>query len=122
MQVRLPGPVDVVADAGPRPVHGLRRMTVLATPALRCGEVVQSPPENAGLAGDDRLPGCGRRRRCGRPGDGRGEDGDRLRAAARPSARCQHRLVPLSVSRGGEVPPGSPRSPHGLWRPVLGRR
>ena len=31
MQVRLLGPVDVVADAGPRPVHGLRRMAVLAT-------------------------------------------------------------------------------------------
>jgi DNA-binding SARP family transcriptional activator len=42
MQVRLLGPVDVVADGGPRPVPGLRRMAVLATLALRCGEVVST--------------------------------------------------------------------------------
>jgi DNA-binding SARP family transcriptional activator len=40
MQVRLLGPVDVVVDGGPRPVPGLRRMAVLATLALHCGEVV----------------------------------------------------------------------------------
>jgi hypothetical protein len=32
--------VDVVVEGGPRPVHGLRRMAVLATLALHCGEVV----------------------------------------------------------------------------------
>lgn len=37
MQVRLLGPVDVVVEGGPRPVHGLRRMAVLATLALHCG-------------------------------------------------------------------------------------
>ena len=42
MQVRLLGPVDVAADDGPRPVHGLRRMAVLATLALHCGEVVST--------------------------------------------------------------------------------
>ena len=42
MQVRLLGPVDVVVDGEPRPVHGLRRMAVLATLALHCGEVVST--------------------------------------------------------------------------------
>jgi DNA-binding SARP family transcriptional activator/tetratricopeptide (TPR) repeat protein len=42
MQVRLLGPVDVVADGGPRPVPGLRRKAVLATLALHCGEVVST--------------------------------------------------------------------------------
>ena len=42
MQVRLLGPVDVVVEGGPRPVHGLRRMAVLATLALHCGEVVST--------------------------------------------------------------------------------
>ena len=42
MQVRLLGPVDVAADDGPRPVHGLRRMAVLATLALHCGEIVST--------------------------------------------------------------------------------
>ena len=42
MQVRLLGPVDVVVDDGPRPVHGLRRMALLATLALHCGEVVST--------------------------------------------------------------------------------
>jgi DNA-binding SARP family transcriptional activator len=40
MQVRLLGPVDVVVDGESRPVHGLRRTTVLAALALRHGEVV----------------------------------------------------------------------------------
>src|SRR5882724_2879803 len=41
MQVRLLGPVDVLADdGGSRPVRGLRRTAVLATLALRPGEVV----------------------------------------------------------------------------------
>jgi len=42
MQVRLLGPVDVVVDDAPRPVHGLRRMAVLATLALHGGEVVST--------------------------------------------------------------------------------
>ena len=41
MQVRLLGPVDVLADnGGYRPVRGLRRTAVLATLALRPSEVV----------------------------------------------------------------------------------
>jgi DNA-binding SARP family transcriptional activator/tetratricopeptide (TPR) repeat protein len=41
MQVRLLGPVDVLADdGGSRPVRGLRRTAVLATLALHPGEVV----------------------------------------------------------------------------------
>jgi DNA-binding SARP family transcriptional activator/tetratricopeptide (TPR) repeat protein len=40
VQVRLLGPVDVIADGGSRPVPGLRRKAVLATLALRGGEVV----------------------------------------------------------------------------------
>jgi len=42
MQVRLLGPVDVVVDDAPRPVPGLRRMAVLATLALHCGEAVST--------------------------------------------------------------------------------
>jgi DNA-binding SARP family transcriptional activator len=42
MQVRLLGPVDVVVDDAPRPVPGLRRLAVLATLALHCGEVVST--------------------------------------------------------------------------------
>jgi DNA-binding SARP family transcriptional activator/tetratricopeptide (TPR) repeat protein len=42
MQVRLLGPVDVVVGGEPRPVRGLRRKAVLATLALRCGEVVST--------------------------------------------------------------------------------
>jgi len=40
MQVRLLGPVDVVVNGEPRPVHGLRRKAVLATLALHQGEAV----------------------------------------------------------------------------------
>ena len=40
MQVRLLGPVDVVVDGQPRPVHGLRRKAVLATLALQHGDLV----------------------------------------------------------------------------------
>jgi DNA-binding SARP family transcriptional activator len=40
MQVRLLGPVDVVVDGEPRPVHGLRRKAVLATLALQHGDLV----------------------------------------------------------------------------------
>jgi len=40
MQVRLLGPVDVVVDGQPRPVHGLRRKAVLATLALQHGSLV----------------------------------------------------------------------------------
>ena len=40
VQVRLLGPVDVVADGESRPVSGVRRKTVLATLALHGGEVV----------------------------------------------------------------------------------
>ena len=42
MQVRLLGPVDVMAPGGPRPVPGLRRKTVLATLALHGGEIVST--------------------------------------------------------------------------------
>src|SRR5215475_6675632 len=42
MQVRLLGPVDVVADGEPRPVRGLRRKAVLAALALHGDEVVGS--------------------------------------------------------------------------------
>ena len=42
MQVRLLGPVDVMAPGGPRPVRGLRRKAVLATLALHGGEIVST--------------------------------------------------------------------------------
>ena len=42
MQVRLLGPVDVMADGGPRPVAGVRRKAVLAALALHGGEVVST--------------------------------------------------------------------------------
>ncbi len=42
MQVRLLGPVDVVADGGPRLVRGVRRKAVLAALALHGGEVVST--------------------------------------------------------------------------------
>ena len=42
MQVRLLGPVDVVTDDAPRPVHGLRRKAVLAALALHGGEIVST--------------------------------------------------------------------------------
>ena len=42
MQVRLLGPVDVLAPGGPRQVRGQRRKTVLATLALRGGEIVST--------------------------------------------------------------------------------
>jgi DNA-binding SARP family transcriptional activator/Tfp pilus assembly protein PilF len=40
MQVRLLGPVDVVVDGEPRPVHGQRRKAVLAALALQHGDLV----------------------------------------------------------------------------------
>lgn len=42
MQVRLLGPLDVVVDGEPREVRGLRRKAILATLALRAGEVVST--------------------------------------------------------------------------------
>ena len=42
MLIRLLGPVDVLADEGPRQVRGLRRKAVLATLALHGGEVVSA--------------------------------------------------------------------------------
>ena len=42
MQVRLLGPVDVMASGGPRQVSGLRRKTVLATLALHGDEIVST--------------------------------------------------------------------------------
>src|SRR5499427_1286440 len=42
MQVRLLGPVDVVVEGEPRPVHGLRRKAVLAILALHGGEIVST--------------------------------------------------------------------------------
>jgi DNA-binding SARP family transcriptional activator len=40
MQVRILGPVDMVVDGRPRPVHGLRRKAVLSVLALHHGEMV----------------------------------------------------------------------------------
>jgi DNA-binding SARP family transcriptional activator/Tfp pilus assembly protein PilF len=40
--VRLLGPIDVITDGGPRPVHGSRRKAVLATLALHHGEIVST--------------------------------------------------------------------------------
>jgi len=40
VQVRLLGPIDVLTDGGPHQVRGLRRKAVLATLALRPGQVV----------------------------------------------------------------------------------
>ena len=56
MQVRLLGPVDVAADDGPRPVHGLRRMAVLATLALHCGEIDR--PRLRSMTSSPGAPGC----------------------------------------------------------------
>jgi hypothetical protein len=42
MQVRLLGPVDVVVDDEPRPVHGVRRKAILAVLALNHGTVISS--------------------------------------------------------------------------------
>ncbi len=42
VRVRLLGPVDVLVDGTPRPVHGLRRKAVLAALALQPGVVVSS--------------------------------------------------------------------------------
>ena len=42
MQVRLLGPVDVIADGVSQPVNGLRRKAVLAVLALHSGVVVSS--------------------------------------------------------------------------------
>jgi predicted ATPase/DNA-binding SARP family transcriptional activator len=42
VQVRLLGPVDVVAHGHPQPVDGLRRKAVLACLALRSGEIVST--------------------------------------------------------------------------------
>jgi DNA-binding SARP family transcriptional activator len=42
MLIRLLGPVDVLADDGPREVRGLRRKAVLAALALHGGEVVSA--------------------------------------------------------------------------------
>jgi DNA-binding SARP family transcriptional activator len=42
MQVRLLGPVDVVADGVSRPVNGLRRKAVLAVLALHSDAIVSS--------------------------------------------------------------------------------
>ena len=42
MRVRLLGPVDVMVDGRPRPVHGLRRRAVLAALALHGGETVST--------------------------------------------------------------------------------
>src|SRR5438067_11941918 len=42
VQVRLLGPVDVVAEGAPREVRGLRRKAVLATLALNAGEPVST--------------------------------------------------------------------------------
>src|SRR5262245_6713099 len=42
VQVRLLGPIDVMASGGPRPVPGLRRKAMLATLALHAGTVVST--------------------------------------------------------------------------------
>ena len=97
MQVRLLGPVDVVADGAPRPVRGLRRKAVLAALALHRGEVVSTG-------------------RAGRCGLGRGRAHDRGEHAAEsrvvPAARAGQqgrdprpaaRLRPGSAGDGTDV-------------------
>ncbi|HEX6854735.1 MAG TPA: BTAD domain-containing putative transcriptional regulator, partial [Streptosporangiaceae bacterium] len=56
MLVRLLGPVDVLADDGPRPVRGLRRKAVLATLALHGGEVVSAGRLAELVWGEDAPP------------------------------------------------------------------
>jgi len=61
--------------------------------------LVPAPAEDGGQAGQHGLPGRDRRYRPPRrPGDSRhrGKDGDYVRATARPSAQCQHRLIAFS--------------------------
>jgi DNA-binding SARP family transcriptional activator/Tfp pilus assembly protein PilF len=53
MQVRLLGPVDVLADGRPRPVPGLRRRAVLAVLALSGGEIVSVDRLADAVWGDD---------------------------------------------------------------------
>jgi hypothetical protein len=54
--IRLLGPVDVLADDGPRQVRGLRRKAVLATLALHGGEVVSAGRLAAMVWGEDAPP------------------------------------------------------------------
>jgi DNA-binding SARP family transcriptional activator/tetratricopeptide (TPR) repeat protein len=56
LQVRLLGPVDVLADGASRPVSGLRRAAVLATLALRPGQVVSTDQLVDAVWGDRAPP------------------------------------------------------------------
>ena len=56
MLIRLLGPVDVLADDGPRHVRGLRRKAVLATLALHGGEVVSAGRLAEVVWGEDAPP------------------------------------------------------------------
>ena len=56
MQIRLLGPVDVVVRGEPRPVHGLRRKTVLAVLALHGGGVVSTGQLTDAVWGDAAPP------------------------------------------------------------------
>ena len=56
MLIRLLGPVDVLADDGPREVRGLRRKAVLAALALHGGEVVSAGRLAEVVWGEDAPP------------------------------------------------------------------
>ena len=56
LQVRLLGPVDVLADGASRPVSGLRRAAVLATLALHPGRVVSTDQLVEAVWGDRAPP------------------------------------------------------------------
>src|SRR5690349_14772716 len=56
MQIRLLGPVDVVVHGEPRPVHGMRRKTVLAVLALYGGGVVSTDQLTDAVWGDAAPP------------------------------------------------------------------
>jgi Transcriptional regulatory protein, C terminal len=56
MQVRLLGPVDVVVRGEPRPVHGLRRKTVLAVLALHGRGIVSTDELADAVWGQDAPP------------------------------------------------------------------
>jgi DNA-binding SARP family transcriptional activator len=56
MLIRLLGPVDVLADDGPREVRGLRRKAVLAALALHGGEVVSTGRLAEVVWGEDAPP------------------------------------------------------------------
>ncbi len=58
MRVRLLGPVDVLTDAGPRPIVGRRRKAVLAILALNDGEIVSTDWLVNAIYGEGASPGA----------------------------------------------------------------